>query len=156
MATHARIFYYAQRIGVQIDFNKYNDWLARNPDHNSPDILPTEFLSAEKSSQEKGEIDQVTSGLEGLSTTDKGKSVVLAWQSAAPKADLYIDKSTLLVDGSTAAAEPSYPARFAEMLELLKRGEPIPGIRQIPDTVVRDPVSLNFYLFTIRACWISF
>ena len=125
MATHARIFYYAQRIGVQIDFSRYQDWLARHPDHLPPQVLPDGYLSPESSS----------------SSSDHGQAEqVLPWQQAAPKADLYIDKSAPVADGAGAGDQPSYPMGFSQMLQLLQEGKPIPGIREIPNTIVRDPV----------------
>ncbi|RDA83410.1 hypothetical protein CP532_4816 [Ophiocordyceps camponoti-leonardi (nom. inval.)] len=110
MATHARIFYYAQRIGVQIDFSQYQSWLAQHPDHKPPDVIPNNCnppISA------------------------------LPWQQAAPKAELYVERSG---PSQSSAEEPRYPLGFAEMLKLLQDGKPIPGIRQIPNTVARDPV----------------
>lgn len=106
IATHARIFYYAQRIGVQIDFAHYHTWLARHPDHQPPQLVPQH-------------------------------SPPLSWQQAAPKADLYVDRTQ-----QPSSGEPNYPMGFAEMLRLLNEGKPIPGIRQIPNTIARDPVSL--------------
>ncbi|KAF4591546.1 hypothetical protein GQ602_001845 [Ophiocordyceps camponoti-floridani] len=93
IATHARVFYYAQRVGVQIDFAQYQAWLAQNPDHKPPD-------------------------------------------KAAPKADLYVERSA---SSQNSSGEPNYPIGFAEMLKLLKDGKPVPGIKQIPNTVARGP-----------------
>ncbi|KAF7546186.1 hypothetical protein G7046_g9375 [Stylonectria norvegica] len=109
MAIHARIFYYAQRVGVSIDFAQYHAWLAQHSDRQAPDVLPEEY----------------------------NKIVpVLDWQKAAPKADLYVDRK------AAAAADPSdqpnYPMGFAEMIQLLQEGKEVPGIRQIPNTIVRD------------------
>lgn len=118
MAIHARIFYYAQRIGVQVDFAKYTAWLSNNPNHKAPQVLPEEYLTAKS-------------------------EPLLPWQQAAPKTDLYVDrKAAAAEDASRAGGEPSYPMAFAEMLKLLQEGKPIPGIRQIPNTIARDPVRL--------------
>lgn len=118
MAIHARIFYYAQRIGVNIDFGAYKTWLASKPDHHPPDVLP------EASRQQ----DEATS------------APVLDWQKAAPKADLYIDKKAAAAQ-SGSQDQPNYPMGFAEMIKLIQEGKPVPGIRQIPNTIIRDPVS---------------
>ncbi|EFY95723.1 hypothetical protein MAA_08867 [Metarhizium robertsii ARSEF 23] len=120
MAVHARIFYYAQRIGVQIDFAKYKDWLSRHPGHTPPQVLPEEYRSPSASSPSEPP---------------------LPWQQAAPKADLYVDRKAAAENAT--GDQPSYPMGFAEMLKLLQEGKPIPGIKQIPNTVVRDPVSLE-------------
>lgn len=121
MATHARIFYYAQRIGVSVDFATYQSWLAQHPDHNPPHVLPEEYIST----------NQGTNGKQPEAVP------ALPWQQAAPKADLYVDKTA----ASPTGGEPNYPMGFAEMLKLLQEGKEIPGIRQIPNTVARGPVS---------------
>ncbi|KAG6034600.1 hypothetical protein E4U40_003668 [Claviceps sp. LM458 group G5] len=130
MAIHARIFYYAQRIGVQIDFATYTAWLARNPHHMPPQVLPDECLiSSSTSSSPSSPSTKAT----GAATT--ATEPLLPWQQAAPKADLYVDRRVV---AEAAAGEPSYPVGFAEMLQLLSEGKEIPGIRQIPNTVARD------------------
>ncbi|KAG6317062.1 hypothetical protein E4U22_006570 [Claviceps purpurea] len=125
MPIHARIFYYAQRIGVQIDFARYTAWLARNPHHTPPQVLPDEYLASSPSSPSSKATGAATTATESL----------LPWQQAAPKADLYVDRRA---GAEAAAGEPSYPVGFAEMLQLLSEGKEIPGIRQIPNTVARD------------------
>lgn len=138
MAIHARIFYYAQRIGVKIDFARYQDWLAKHPNHQPPQVLPEEYLS-------RGDGAATGSG-SGQQAED-----VLPWQHAAPKADLFIDRQAAAEANAAAGAgggEPTYPMGFAEMLKLLQEGKEIPGIRQIPNTIARDPVSFEHPLAT--------
>lgn len=116
MATHARIFYYTQRIGVHIDFASYQNWLSKHPDHSSPDILPPEYKKA-----------------------SEAEPASLDWQKAAPKTDLYVDRKAA-AQSTPGGDEPAYPMAFAEMIKLLQEGKEVPGIRQIPNTVIRDPV----------------
>ncbi|KAF5712742.1 hypothetical protein FGLOB1_4372 [Fusarium globosum] len=118
MAIHARIFYYAQRIGVSIEFSTYKAWLASNPDYQPPDVLPEEYRQRD--------------------VANASPVPVLDWQKAAPKADLYVDRKTAAAQ-SGSQDQPSYPMGFAEMIKLIQEGKPVPGIRQIPNTVVRDP-----------------
>ncbi|KAM3537804.1 hypothetical protein ARSEF1564_009272 [Beauveria bassiana] len=118
MAVHARIFYYSQRVGVGIDFAAYQAWLAANPDHAPPSILPPEYLT-------------------GSSNGGPAVSPVLEWQKAAPKAELYVDRAAAAA--AAAGDQPAYPMAFAEMIKLLQEGKEVPGIRQIPNTVIRDP-----------------
>lgn len=117
MATHARIFYYSQRIGVTIDFTSYQSWLSNNPSHQPPDILPPEYKPA---------------AVQQPATLD--------WQKAAPKADLYIDRKAAAENANQNGDQPAYPMAFAEMIKLLQEGKEVPGIKQIPNTVIRDPV----------------
>ncbi|KAF5970992.1 hypothetical protein FBULB1_9460 [Fusarium bulbicola] len=118
MAIHARIFYYAQRIGVSIEFSAYKAWLASNPDYQPPDVLPEEHRQRD--------------------VANASPVPVLDWQKAAPKTDLYVDRKTAAAQ-SGSQDQPSYPMGFAEMIKLIQEGKPVPGIRQIPNTVVRDP-----------------
>lgn len=37
---------------------------------------------------------------------------------------------------STRASEPAYPSSFAHIVELITTGQPVPGIQEIPDTVL--------------------
>lgn len=127
MAIHARIFYYTQRIGVTIDFADYKSWLAQHPDHNPPDILPPEYQSTASSEQQQQEQEQQTGTLD--------------WQKAAPRTELYVDRGAAADASGSSAGEPAYPMAFAEMIKLLQEGKPVPGIKQIPNTVIRDPVS---------------
>ena len=117
MAIHARVFYYAQKIGVNIDFAAYQAWLANHPERKAPDVLPEEYRPKDS----------------------KQAAPLLDWQKAAPKADLFVDRKAAPATGS--GDEPSYPMGFAEMIKLLQEGKPVPGIRQIPNTVISDPVS---------------
>ncbi|KFH41610.1 hypothetical protein ACRE_076750 [Hapsidospora chrysogenum ATCC 11550] len=132
MATHARVFYYAQKIGVSIDFARYQSWLAAHPDHQAPDVLPDEYhVSATRSP--------------AAPQQQQSQQPALDWQKAAPKADLYVEKKAAgagaagAQGGGADGDQPSYPMGFAEMIKLLQEGKPVPGIRQIPNTVVRDP-----------------
>ena len=128
MATHARVFYYAQKIGVSIDFANYQSWLASHPDHQPPNVLPGEYTSR--------------------SPQPEPAAPALDWQKAAPKADLYVERKTGPAQGAgDAEDQPSYPMAFAEMIKLLQEGKPVPGIRQIPNTIVRDPVSRNIAFY---------
>lgn len=129
MATHARVFYYAQALGVSIDFSRYKDWLSRNPSRKAPDVLPSEYTARRQQAASSPP------------ATDP-----LPWQQAAPKADLYVDKKAAAAEAASARSqtggnEPSYPMQFAEMIKLLQEGKEVPGIRQIPNTILRDPVS---------------
>ncbi|UNI20032.1 hypothetical protein JDV02_006163 [Purpureocillium takamizusanense] len=134
IATHARVFYYAQRIGVQIDFAQYQRWLADHPDHQPPHVVPPGYLSSQQDSADSAAAGETT-------TSPASPPPTLSWQQAAPKADLYVDRSAVPASQSApgGAGEPNYPMGFAEMLKLLQEGKPIPGIRQIPNTLARDP-----------------
>lgn len=39
-------------------------------------------------------------------------------------------------EASSTPPEPAYPSSFAHIVELITTGQPVPGIQQIPDTVL--------------------
>ena len=69
---------------------------------------------------------------------------VPSWQRSAPRNELKIDR-TLARGGSAGAggagaAEAPYSDKFAKVVEAIQSGKELEGIKQIPDTVVRQPV----------------
>ncbi|KAM0325402.1 hypothetical protein ACHAQA_007388 [Verticillium albo-atrum] len=137
LALHARVFYYAQRVGVRIDFAQYKAWLTAHPDHTPPDVLPEEYARSAPQ-------DTTSSSSSAAAAAAAAAGSVPAWQTSAPKADLYVDKSQPAAAQQGGADEPAYPMGFAEMLQRIQQGLPIPGIKEIPDTVVRDPTVKPF------------
>ncbi|KAK5997125.1 hypothetical protein PT974_02478 [Cladobotryum mycophilum] len=125
MATHARIFYYTQRIGVTIDFLGYQDWLDSHPEHQPPNILPEVYKSSPSGA--------------GDNSSSSTSAPPTEWQQAAPKADLFVDR-TKSAYSTNPEGEPNYPMAFAEMIRLIQEGKPVPGIRQIPNTIERTPM----------------
>ncbi|PWY74636.1 hypothetical protein BO83DRAFT_336132 [Aspergillus eucalypticola CBS 122712] len=64
-------------------------------------------------------------------------STYKAWLESTSKvksADLSSPSPTVKVPNSK--EEPAYPSSFAHIVELITTGQPIPGIQQIPDTVL--------------------
>ncbi|GKZ51731.1 hypothetical protein AbraIFM66951_006954 [Aspergillus brasiliensis] len=60
-----------------------------------------------------------------------------AWLESASKsksADVSSPGSTVNI--SKSQEEPTYPSSFAHIVELITTGQPIPGIQQIPDTIL--------------------
>ncbi|EPS34155.1 hypothetical protein POX_a00868 [Penicillium oxalicum] len=47
-----------------------------------------------------------------------------------------LDTEAADLNPDTSAPEPAYPNSFAHIVELITTGKPIPGIEQIPDTVL--------------------
>lgn len=148
IATHARIFYYARRVGVQIDFARYQSWLLRRPDHQPPRLLPDhpsprgpEAALASASRQEPTTPSSPLQHPQQQEQQQQQQPPPPQWQQAAPKAHLYVERAPPSSPTPPRAdAGPDYPAAFAEMLSLLQQGRPIPGIREIPATISRHPV----------------
>lgn len=66
-----------------------------------------------------------------------------SWMAAAPKSELYVDRTLAANDGDGDGDEssPAYPERFAAIIKAVQTGEPVEGIVEIPDIVARNPVS---------------
>ena len=114
---HARTAYFTRILGFPLSPESYAAFLASHPSHTPPDA----FLLA------------IVQG-------------VPAWQVAAPKADLFVDKIT-----KESGDGPSYPGRFAELIRCIKEGTPVPGVREIPDTILRDPVGLPPIIYLVAS-----
>lgn len=63
---------------------------------------------------------------------------VPSWQRQAPKTELFVPKNTDPSNPTGGEAVP-YPKKFEEIIKFLETGQMIPGVRQIPDTVIEDP-----------------
>lgn len=62
---------------------------------------------------------------------------VPSWQREAPKAQLFVPRNAEPSSGDKDALP--YPKKFEEIVKFLRTGQKIPGIREIPDTVIDDP-----------------
>ena len=133
----ARSAYFTRVIGIPVSVPEYTAWLANHPDHPSPD--PSLLASL---------LDPAASEKESEPSQAEEDSSRPAWQAAAPKAELYIDRSGEASTADQSSADgPAYPSRFAELIRCIKEGLPVPGVREIPETIVRDPVSVTALVF---------
>lgn len=70
-----------------------------------------------------------------------------SWMAAAPKSELYVDRTLAANDGDGDDSSPAYPERFAAIIKAVQTGEPVEGIVEIPDIVARNPVSNSSVAF---------
>lgn len=122
---HARTAYFTRVLGFPLSPPSYAAFLDSNPSHVPPDAT---LLAA------------------ALNPPDAP-----AWQAAAPKAELYVDRAAREAEGG--GGGPAYPERFAELIRCIKEGKPVPGVVEIPDTILRDPVSPPLFLPPIYSCF---
>lgn len=83
----------------------------------------------------------------GSSGDDAAESTP-AWMAAAPRGDLYVSPRDAAAGAETSAGEGAggqvpYPDQFAAIIKAVQSGERIEGIVEIPDVVVRNPVSFS-------------
>ncbi|KXX81204.1 hypothetical protein MMYC01_201398 [Madurella mycetomatis] len=128
---HARIWWYKSRFNVDIDRTAYDDYSASHPS-SSPD---TTILAKLDEIQQRMGIGPAPS-----STRDQSQNQAIpAWQLNAPKVDLSKKADDGATHASTGSGGAPYPDNFQALIEAVTMGKPIPGIKEIPNTVVRPP-----------------
>ncbi|KAI1906653.1 hypothetical protein LOZ53_005039 [Ophidiomyces ophidiicola] len=114
LVLRAKCFYYSRKQSIQppLDFLAYKTWLQSHAEALSEDPA----ASAEPSSTE----------------TSTGPAV-----SEPPTTTVTSQEAPAATSSSPSTQEqPAYPSSFAHIVELITTGQPIPGIQQIPDTLL--------------------
>lgn len=165
---HSRIFYYARIRGVTIPYAPYRDWLREQilltSNGQQPPVRIWEWdlltslcnhrdrLAAASSRPvptTEAERDIWTRSLleDGASRAARAEAAASApaWMAAAPTGELCVDRDDDegKDDGEADAGQVPYPERFAAIVRAVQTGEPIEGIVEIPDVVVRNPVGVS-------------
>ena len=111
LTLRARCFYFARKRGISIDFAAYQKWR----EDGGIDRAATDHGAREMN------------GVGGAQDSVSGRAVTTVEEGAAT-----------LQDEEEGAAEPEapYPVTFNQIVELIANGQPIPGIKDIPDTVL--------------------
>ncbi|KAI1095278.1 hypothetical protein F5B19DRAFT_440835 [Rostrohypoxylon terebratum] len=144
-ALQVRIQRFIQQTQIEIEKESYKQWLTQNnlqpPRIISEEAVAVEVMTVPNPKDRKFAHLLVEQG-DALGQLALDQNVpassavpVPSWQSAAPTAELYIKKDA----SSTDPNKEPYPKKFEEIVEFLQSGKAIPGIRQIPDTVIEDP-----------------
>lgn len=90
-------------------------------------------------------------GEESGSSNGSGMAIP-SWQRSAPRNALKVDRAAEQGGsggGSSGAGEAPYSDKFAKVVEAIQTGKELEGIKQIPDTVVRQAVSFPFITMII-------
>ncbi|KKA30102.1 hypothetical protein TD95_003056 [Thielaviopsis punctulata] len=121
----ARVAFAAKFLKLSINKTDYMEWVQN---HGSGYVQPEHKLVGLFS----GASDKADPGVgEAEKAPEPAPAPVLGWQAAAPKVDLVVDAKQ-----QSGSGQP--PAKFAELLQCMQKGLPVPGVREIPSTVVRD------------------
>ncbi|KAK4190242.1 hypothetical protein QBC35DRAFT_86281 [Podospora australis] len=137
MIIHSRIWWYASRFGVQLSFETYISWTASTNSQSCPDeaiLKKSEWIYTNL--KKKNSSASAEDGKEKETDVE-----IPEWQRSAPKVDLS-KKAEPDHDASSSAtvsrADGSYPDKFQALVAAVTAGTPVPGIREIPNTVVRQ------------------
>ncbi|KAB5582709.1 hypothetical protein GE09DRAFT_1076099 [Coniochaeta sp. 2T2.1] len=124
VSLQARIWWFSTKQGVTISPDSYASFLSAHPDTPTPE--PAILARIEDVQRRMG----VTGG----------PGNVPSWQAHAPKADLRVKAADGVArDGGGGEGDAPYPEQFRAVIEAVTQGKPVPGIREIPNTVVRLP-----------------
>lgn len=145
----ARIWWYKSRFNIAIDRPAYEAFCTANPSI-SPD--GSILAKLEEIQQRMGNAAIGTGYSEA--TADAAEAAPAAnipeWQLKAPKVDLSVKADDGTPHTHSGDGAP-YPENFQALVDAVTSGKPIPGIKEIPDTVVRPPVSYRDCTSYLRA-----
>lgn len=127
----ARIWWYRSRFNTDIDRTLYESYSAFHQQSCPDGVILTKLE----------EIQQRMNGAAPGPAPSSGQNIP-AWQLNAPKVDLSKKADDGANHSNTGDGAP-YPENFQALIEAVTTGKPIPGIKEIPDTVVRPPVSFT-------------
>ncbi|KAI8956929.1 hypothetical protein F5Y11DRAFT_121556 [Daldinia sp. FL1419] len=145
IALQTRIQRFEQQTQIRVDGDAYKQWLTQNS-RQPPRVVSEQAVAVEAMTISNPTDRKLAHLLIELGdplgqlalqqvTPEPANAKVPSWQSAAPTAELFIQKDS----SSTDPDKEPYPKKFEEIVAFLQTGQPIPGIRQIPDTVIEDP-----------------
>lgn len=145
ISLQARVWWYKSRFSIDIDRSAYENYLlpSSSPSTPSHSQIPNSPVDAQL-------VDKLADIQQLMGTTPVSASddELPAWQVQAPKVDLLKKADDGDADGAERGANGNapYPERFNAIIELITNGTPVPGIKEIPNTVVRQPVSFPLSL----------
>ncbi|KAK3683989.1 hypothetical protein B0T22DRAFT_267819 [Podospora appendiculata] len=126
ICLQARIWWYKSRLNIEIDRSAYEAYLASSADPSRPD---PDLLT---------KIEEIQRRM-GVPAPAPGPPLP-AWQLDAPKVDPTKKADDLVSHGGDAGSQDApYPAHFQAIIDAVTTGKPVPGVREIPNTVVRQP-----------------
>lgn len=124
LTLRAQCYYFARKTSTKIDFADYQSWLQEQQQHQQQQINPqTNDYEALTLATELSDPAQVAAHL----STD-------AELSTQPSSTTTIEVAQPAQQSPHGSAPT--PSSFAEICELIAAGKPIPGIKEIPDTVL--------------------
>ncbi|KAF8853520.1 hypothetical protein BDZ45DRAFT_677631 [Acephala macrosclerotiorum] len=143
LTLRAQCFYLSRKRSIPIDFNSYKTYLLSKSESTSQ---ATSQLTSESTSQPE----PTTTTSPPTNPIDDPSSTIPDWQLAyagapPPPPPPY---STTLPSSHATTSEPinsvgaPYPKSFADIVELITSGKPIPGIKDIPEGVRPEQASI--------------
>ncbi|MCJ1450282.1 hypothetical protein MMC28_000612 [Mycoblastus sanguinarius] len=112
LTLRARCFYFSRKNNIPIDFNAYQTWRSQH-------------ISS-----------SLTNGASSQNPEPTLPSLNRAASSSTPSPPHEISPTS-----SNTEPPAPYPTSFSQIVELITSGQPIPGIKEVPDTVLEGQAS---------------
>ena len=140
LSLRARCFYFARQFDQPVNYDAYLEW--RN--HQSDDALAS--LDTDLAAVRNAHCDMSSPPESGPNTPEIGQTYDNT--DSDTRRDRATNGNHLIAPDSHVSGTshnpgplPGYPQTFAEVMELIQAGKPIPGIRDIPSTVLQGQAS---------------
>ena len=127
LTLKARCFYYSRQYNVPVDFDAYKRW--REANGVSRRSLPS---TTDETCYPSAQLTVISKG--PYPPSDPSRSVTEVNVGVSP---------TVATESESASLPAPYPSSFSHIVSLITKGEPIPGIRDIPDTVLEGEKSAS-------------
>ncbi|AEO71536.1 17e5f134-1afb-4707-ba2f-992fd7785928 [Thermothielavioides terrestris] len=131
----ARIWWYKSRFNRDIDRLSYEAYCLANPSLCPDGAILTRL---EEIQQRMASYSSGDGSARSSSVPSQDEVSIPAWQRNAPKVDLSKKADDGTIHRNTGDTAP-YPEDFQNLVDAVLTGKPIPGIKEIPDKVVRPP-----------------
>lgn len=133
VTLQARIWWYKSKFNVEIDRTAYESYITTTT---TPHSIDSALLD---------KIDDIQRRMGTTTTAGSVTGNLPAWMVEAPQK---VDLSAKADDGGAAreggggggGSSAPYPAHFQAIIEAVTTGKTVPGVRDIPNTVVRQEV----------------
>ncbi|KAI9718621.1 MAG: hypothetical protein M1828_006629 [Chrysothrix sp. TS-e1954] len=138
LTLHARCFYYSRKFGISVDYHTYAAWRTEQPQNT---LSPLEAnIESTWESRGPATLDQLSDPIElvpNRMSETQSNGHVHREQRNTQLPDLQHEEHQQTDSSKEDAHEQQYhPADFEEISRLIANGERVPGIKDIPKTVL--------------------
>ncbi|KAK1761242.1 hypothetical protein QBC47DRAFT_369461 [Echria macrotheca] len=135
VTLQARIWWYKSRIGLDVDRSAYETWYSSSSSSSSSASVDSTLLDKVEELQRRLGI------ASSSSSPEQQRQNLPAWMVEAPqKVDLRKKADDGQEEkGNSSSQDAPYPAHFQAIIEAVTTGKAVPGVREIPNTVIRQP-----------------
>jgi len=143
VTLQARIWWYKSRLNISVERSAYETYTSLHPSSTDPSLLD----KVEDIQRRMGLMPSADPFSSAASSSSPGSNSNLPeWMVSAPqKVDLNrkADDGAARDGAAPGGGSAPYPAHFQAIIEAVTTGKPVAGVKDIPNTVVRQAVSIR-------------